>query len=126
MSIRSSILYRINFKVLISILYIVILIVAQLETLEFIILPEKLSYFCKVHQYGIVIMYAFDKIVDAIKGHKAHKELVRDIDAEREEGLKAEHEARVAKRAKKKEERKIAKQKAHLLKQGKQEDEVQI
>ena len=100
------------------------MIIAQLETLSFIKLSEDISFFCKVNQYGIVIMYAFDKIVDAIKGRKQHKALVRDIDSEITEGLRTERKNRIERRAKKKEEQNQGKQIAHLLEEGKQEDEI--
>ena len=124
-AIRHYWLYRLNFRLIFSILYVVILIVAQLEALDIIYLPKDISFFCKINQYGLVIMYAFDKIVDAIKGRKGYKELVKDIDTEIGEELKSKDEARVAKLAKKRE-KKLAKRKTHFLKQGKKEDEIQI
>ena len=120
---RSYWLYRINFRLVLSIAYVVILVLAQLETLNIIKLPDDLAFFFKINQYGLVIMYAFDKIVDSIRGRKKYNELVKDIDAEIEEDRKKEEEDRDARRAKKRE-KKLAKQKAHLLKQGKQEDEI--
>lgn len=123
----------IPYRLIIYVFYFVILILSQLYELDVIEMNNDWAYFCSINKYGIVIMLSVERIIKAIlslkdrfltlKNAKTHVDQRTDReDAEYEQSKKEFKELLHML----KDERKQAKQKAHLLKQGKQEDEVQI
>lgn len=58
---------RVSINVFVQVAYIVILVFSQLEDLGFIKMVEEGSYFLSLNKYGIIIVYAVQKLITEIK-----------------------------------------------------------
>ena len=86
-------------KTFAHIIYIFILVISQIIALYFKdswICDSEFYRFLEVNKYGIVIMYAFEKIISSIsdKNRKVRKHLLKEMSDEREKEEQKEREER--------------------------------
>ena len=116
----NNIIPNLYLKTIINVAYLAILICAQIEDLNLLQFNSAFSYFCTLNKYGIVIVFAIEKIISSIASEKkrgstlteAFVEQERKEEQNREETrqqirsikllLKERREARKQKRQKKK------------------------
>ena len=79
-------------KTIINIFYLVILILAQIEDLGFVKFSDDVSYFFELNKYGIVIVFAIEKIIKSIAPEKRRKRIILDTFIEQENRDEKERE----------------------------------
>lgn len=72
----NNIIAKLPLKVLINLSYLIILILTQIEELGYYAFSANLSYFCKLNKYGIVIIFAVEKIVNSVNLDKKRKKIL--------------------------------------------------
>lgn len=76
-----SILYL---RVVIEIAYLVFLVLAQIEELGFCALPTELSDFCTLNKYGIIILFAVEKIIKSVEPERERRKILSNTFVEQE------------------------------------------
>lgn len=76
-----SILYL---RVIIEIAYLVFLVLAQIEELGFCTLPAELSFFCTLNKYGIIILFAVEKIIKSVEPERERRKILSNTFVEQE------------------------------------------
>lgn len=84
-----SILYL---RVVIEIAYLVFLVLAQIEELGFYTLPTELSFFCTLNKYGIIILFAVEKILKSIEPERERRKILSNTFVEQENKEEKERE----------------------------------
>ena len=75
---------QIPLNVIINLLYLIILIVAQVQDLEYCKLPEEVSYFFTMNKYGIVIVLAIQKVIKGVTPDKERAKIMLEAFVEKE------------------------------------------
>lgn len=109
---------HIPLNMLINLFYLVILIVAHVEDLEYCTLPNEVSYFFTLNKYGIVIVLAIQKVIKSVTPDKERAKILteafvqqeKEDDAFRDEVKKSFGELKISLK-RKRQERKNAKDK---------------
>ena len=80
----NNIIPNLYLRTVIHIAYLVILVIAQLEELQLIKINSELSFFCMLNKYGIVIIFAIEKIISSINNEKKRLAIIHDTFVEQE------------------------------------------
>lgn len=79
-------------KTIINLFYLIILILAQIEDLKLATFPSGASYFCTLNKYGIVIVFAIEKIIKSFAPEKKRTEILTEAFVEQEKEDERAHE----------------------------------
>lgn len=71
-------------KTIINLAYVIVLILAQLEDLGFAKFSKEMSYFCTLNKYGIVIVFAMEKIIKSFKPENERAKILVEAFVEQE------------------------------------------
>lgn len=85
-------LSRLPLKTIINIVYLIILIVAHIQDLGYYKFPEYLSYFLTLNKYGLLIIWAIEKIIKSIKPDIERSKILKEAFAEQKRRDKANEE----------------------------------
>ena len=121
----NSIIPKLYIKTLINLFYLIILILAQIEDLKLATLPSGLSYFCTLNKYGIVIVFAVEKIIKSVAAEKKRKRILTEtfIEQEKQDEKDREETRRLMREVKelfkqRRAEKKLARQKRKQAKEN--------
>lgn len=83
----NNIIPNLYLKTIINIAYLAILICAQIEDLNLVQFNREFSYFCTLNKYGIVVIFAIEKMISSIASEKKRKKTLNEasVDQERKE-----------------------------------------
>lgn len=88
-------LSRLPLKTIINIIYLLILIVAHIQDLGYYKFPEDLSYFLTLNKYGLLIIWAIEKIIKSIKPDIERSKILKEAFAEQKRIDKANKEKEI-------------------------------
>lgn len=89
----NNILAQLPLKVIINLLYLVVLIIAQIEDLGYIHFSDGVSYFCTLNKYGIVIILTVEKIIKSFKPEKERAKVITETFVKKEKEEEKQREA---------------------------------
>lgn len=90
----NNIIPNLYLKTIINLFYLVILILAQIEDLGFASFPDGVSYFFTLNKYGIVIVFAIEKIIKSLAPERKRMKILTEAFVEQENRDERDREER--------------------------------
>lgn len=85
-------LSKLPLKTIINVVYLAILIIAQIQDLGYYKFPEDLSHFLTLNKYGLLIIWAIEKIIKSVKPDMARAQILKEAFEEQKKRDKANKE----------------------------------
>lgn len=85
-------LSKLPLKTIINVVYLAILIIAQIQDLGYYKFPEELSHFLTLNKYGLLIIWATEKIIKSVKPDMERAKILKEAFEEQKKRDKANKE----------------------------------
>lgn len=85
-------LSKLPLKTIINVVYLAILIIAQIQDLGYYKFPEDLSHFLTLNKYGLLIIWAIEKIINSVKPDMERAKILKEAFEEQKKRDKANKE----------------------------------
>lgn len=88
-------LSKLPLKTIINVVYLAILIIAQIQDLGYYKFPEELSHFLTLNKYGLLIIWAIEKIIKSVKPDMERAKILKEAFEEQKKRDKANKEKEI-------------------------------